>query len=382
MKKTISILGSTGSIGHSVLSIISKKKSLFTINYLTANNNYKLISKQIKKFNPKIFIINNEKVFKKIKKKFKNSKTKFSRDFQNYKLIKSDITVSAIPGIEGLKPTIFSTKLSKKVLIANKESVICGWNLIKKQAARHKTEIIPIDSEHYSILKIIEKEKLNTIKKVYLTASGGPFLKFKKNQFKNIKPIDAFKHPKWKMGKKISVNSATLMNKILELVEAERIFNLSINKLDILIHPESLVHAIIEFKNGLTKFLYHDTSMIIPIANAIFDNKLDINEFYHKNIKEIKNLTFEKVNKRTFPLIKLKKLINKYPSSPIIFNGVNEVLVDQFIQKKLPFLGISKTIMKIQNDRNYKKYAIRKPKNIRDIIDINNWAKKTILKKL
>ena len=177
-------------------------------------------------------------------------------------------------------------------------------------------------------------------------------------------------------GKKISVDSATLMNKILELVEAERIFNLSINKLDILIHPESLVHAIIEFKNGLTKFLYHDTSMIIPIANAIFDNKLDINDFYHNNIKEIKNLTFEKVNKRTFPLIKLKKLINKYPSSSIIFNGVNEVLVDQFIQKKLPFLGISKTIMKIQNDRNYKKYAIRKPKNIRDIIDINNWAKK------
>ena len=272
--------------------------------------------------------------------------------------------------------------MSKKVLIANKESVICGWNLIKKQATRHKAEIIPIDSEHYSILKIIEKEKLNTIKKVYLTASGGPFLKFKKNQFKNIKPTDAFKHPKWKMGKKISVDSATLMNKILELVEAERIFNLSINKLDILIHPESLVHAIIEFKNGLTKFLYHDTSMIIPIANAIFDNKLDINDFYHNNIKEIKNLTFEKVNKRTFPLIKLKKLINKYPSSSIIFNGVNEVLVDQFIQKKLPFLGISKTIMKIQNDRNYKKYAIRKPKNIRDIIDINNWAKKTILKKL
>ena len=187
------------------MSIISKKKNLFTINYLTANNNYKLISQQIKKFNPKIFIINNDKVFKKIKKKFKNSKTKISRDFQNYKLIKSDITVSAIPGIEGLKPTIFSTKLSKKVLIANKESVICGWNLIKKQATRHKAEIIPIDSEHYSILKIIEKEKLNTIKKVYLTASGGPFLNFKKNQFKNIKPTDAFKHPKWKMGKKISV---------------------------------------------------------------------------------------------------------------------------------------------------------------------------------
>ena len=195
-------------------------------------------------------------------------------------------------------------------------------------------------------------------------------------------PTDALKHPKWKMGKKISVDSATLMNKILELVEAQKLFNISNNKLEILIHPDSLVHAIIEFRNGLVKFMYHDNSMIIPLANAIFDGSLNIENFYLNkkekfNDKIIKNLKFSKVNKVTFPLIKLKNKIQEYPSTPIIINAANEILVDHFLNKKLQFLRINKIIMSVLNDRNYKKYAIRKPKNINHIIKIDKWARET-----
>ena len=299
---------------------------------------------------------------------------------------KSDITVAAIPGIAGLNPTVLMTKLSRKVLIANKESVICGWDIIKKVAKINNTKIVPVDSEHFSIMRLLENSKLNEIKKIYLTASGGPFLNYTTKQLKKILPKDALKHPKWKMGNKITIDSSTMMNKILELVEAQKLFNLPSNKLDILIHPDSLVHAIIVLRNGLVKFIYHETSMIIPLANAIFDGDLNIDDFYKsKNIQSgynLKNLTFRKLDQKIFPMIKLKSKINEYPSTPIIINASNEVLVDQFLQKKIPFLSISKIIMNILKDKNYKKYAIRKPKNINQIYLIDFWARKTTMAKI
>jgi len=385
MKKTISILGSTGSIGLSTLSIVSAKKNFFQINFLSANKNYSLICKQIIKYKPKFFIVKNKLIYNKVKKKFAKNKTKILNDLNIKVLKKSDITVSAIPGISGLEPTINAIKLSKKILLANKESIICGWGLLKKEALKSNTKIIPVDSEHYSILKLLEKEKLSEIKKIYITASGGPFLNFKSKQFNKIKPKDAFKHPKWKMGKKISIDSSTLMNKMLELVEAQKLFDLPNEKLDILIHPESLVHAIVELKNGLKKFIYHDTSMIIPIANAIFEKNFNIDKIFkikRKRFKKIENLSFENVNIKTFPVIMLKTKINQFPSSAIIFNAANEILVDLFLQKKMPFLSISKTIMRIQSDSNYKKYAIKKPKNIKEIIKIDEWARKTVIRKI
>ena len=389
MKTSISILGSTGSIGKSVFKIIDKKKNYFFINLLSANKNFTLISNQIKKYSPKIFVITNQDIYQKIKKKFNKSKTKIQNDFKNLKSNSktSDITISAIPGIAGLEPTISMVKLSKKLLIANKESVICGWNIINKLSIKHNTKIVPIDSEHFSIFKLLENHKISEIKKIYITASGGPFLNYKADQFKKITPKTAIKHPKWKMGKKISVDSSTLMNKILELIEAQKIFNIPLNKLDILIHPESLVHAIVELNNGLIKFIYHETSMIIPIANAIFDKDLNLNEILkakkqYKNSIPIKNLTFKNVNVKTFPIIKIKKRLNEYPSTPLIINSSNEILVDQFLQKKIPFLSIIKIIMNILNDRNYKKYAIMSPKNINQINEINMWAKKVTLDKI
>jgi len=385
MKKIISILGSTGSIGQQSLKIISKKKNIFQIYLLSANKNLNEIKKQILKYKPKYFMISNYETYKKIKKNHNNKKIKIINNLDNLRIKKKiDICISAIPGVTGLKPTISIIKFSKKLLIANKESIICGWRLIEIEAKRYKTKIIPIDSEHFSIFKLIQSHEISEIKKIYLTASGGPFLNFSKNQISKIKPKDALKHPKWEMGKKISIDSATLMNKILEIVEAHKLFKIPYHKLDILIHPNSLVHAIVQFKNGLYSFIYHENSMIIPIANAIFEKNFDIDIFYKSkmNKKFENNLIFKPVSQKVFPTIVFKRLINQNPSTPIIVNASNEVLVEQFLAKKIGFYDIFKFILNVLKDKNYRKYAIRKPKNINQILTINNWAKKTTLEKI
>ena len=386
MKKKIIILGSTGSIGSTTLNIINKKRNFFDIILLSAKNNYKEICNQISKYKPRYFIIANPIIFKKVKKKFKNSKTKI---FENYTRVKvsqkSDVAISAIPGTEGLLPTISIIKFTKKLLLANKESVICGWELIKRESIKNKVKIVPVDSEHYSILKLIENYKIDQIKKIYLTASGGPFLNYKPHQFKKIKPKDALRHPKWKMGKKITIDSSTLMNKILELIEAQKLFNIPSKKLDILIHPNSLVHAIVMFKNGLTKMLYHQTTMIIPIVNAIFDGKININDFYKPMIKNkdmIENISFRRVDPKIFPIIKLKDRVNEHHSTSIIINSANEVLVEQFLNNNITYNDIIEGIKHVLRDRNYRKYAIKKPKTINQILNIDIWAKKKILNKL
>tara|TARA_A100000164_G_scaffold381079_1_gene431133 strand:+ start:3149 stop:4333 length:1185 start_codon:yes stop_codon:yes gene_type:complete len=386
MKKIISILGSTGSIGKNTLKILDKNKKIFKIHTLVANSNYNLICKQIIRFKPEIFIVNNFQVFKKVKKRFEKNKVKIFNniDFNKIRIKKSDITVAAIPGIAGLKPTIEMCKKSKRILIANKESIICGWNLIKKITSRYNTEIIPIDSEHFSIMKIIENQNAKNIKKIYLTASGGPFLKHALSRLKNVKPNEAIKHPKWKMGKKISIDSATLMNKMLESVEAEKLFSINSEKIEIIIHPESLIHAIIEFKNGLYKFIYHETTMLIPLANAIFDENIDIKKilnFKNKTKKNIffDNLNFTNVDKKRFPVINLKPVMNRHSSSSIIINAVNEILVDQFLKKRIPFNSFYTYIQRVLNNRNFKKYAIRIPKNINQIFEIDKWARETTI---
>ena len=375
MKKIISVLGCTGSIGLNSLKIVDKKKSFFSVYALSANKNYKLICNQIKKYKPKIFIINNLKVFLKVKNQFKRKKIKILNNFSQVKLKRSDITIAAIPGVAGLKPTIEFAKRSNKILIANKESVICGWDLIKSVAKKNKTNVIPIDSEHFSIMKLMENENYQNIKKIYLTASGGPFLNYKLSKLKKVNPRQAVNHPKWKMGKKISIDSASLMNKLLELVEAQKMFSVNKKKIDIIIHPESLIHAIIEFKNGLVKFIYHETTMLIPLANAIFDDNLNIDDLIENKFNSLKSLNFLKVDRKKFPLIKLKDRLTEYYSTPIIINAANEILVDQFLKENLSFSSFYKTIMKVLKHKNYKKYAIRKPKNINQILEIDQWAR-------
>ena len=384
MKKLISILGSTGSVGLSTLEIIQKKKNNFKPYVFSANKNYKLICKQITKYKPVYFVINNNDIFKKIKKKFKKNKVKIINDYNEIKKIGSNlsITISAIPGIGGLSPMIKLIKFSNKILIANKEAIVCGWNLIKKKADENNTKLIPMDSEHYSISQLIKNYKMNEIKKIYITSSGGPFLNYDLKQFKKIKLKDALKHPKWKMGKKITIDSSTLFNKILELIEAQKLFNIPLEKLDVIIHPNSLVHAVVIFNNGITKMLYHPTTMIIPIANAILDGKLNIDDYYVSKTKnEIESLIFQKVDLKKFPIIRLKQKINEFPSTSIILNAVNEVLVEQFLKKKISYQAIIKGISDILRDRNYQKYAIKNAKTINQILAIDNWARQKALKR-
>ena len=383
MKQLISILGSTGSIGLSTLEIIDKKKNFFKPFIFSANKNYNLICKQIFKYKPNIFIINDKETYKKVKKKFTKNKVKILNNYDNLGTkINSSLTISAIPGIAGLEPILKLMRYSKKFLLANKEAIICGWDLIKDASKKNKTKLIPVDSEHYSILKLLENEKINLVKKIYLTASGGPFLNFKPKKLQNVKISQALKHPKWKMGRKISIDSSTLMNKIFEIVEAQKIFNIPYEKLEIIIHPNSLVHAIIELKNGLKKFIFHETSMKIPLANAIFDGKLEINNFYKKKSSIFENLIFKKVNSKIFPAIRLKKKMSQYPSTPIIINASNEVLVDQFLKKKIQYMDIIKILMNIMRDGNFIQFAVKKPKSINEIYQIDKWARITTLAKI
>ena len=268
MKKEIAILGSTGSIGRTLLDIIKKDKKNFSILLLTANKNYKLLLKQAKIFKVKNLIITDKKYFDIINKKNQNN-------FQDFNLIfkkKIDYCMSSIVGLDGLDPTLKIIKYTKNIAIANKEAIICGWNLIQKELIKNNTEFIPVDSEHFSIWFALKNDFSNSIKELFITASGGPFLDFKLSKFKKIKVTDALKHPNWKMGKKITIDSATMMNKVFEVIEAKNIFNLDYKKLDILTHPKSYIHAIVKYNSGLIKIIAHDTNMSIPIFNTLYNN--------------------------------------------------------------------------------------------------------------
>ena len=381
-KKTIAILGSTGSIGETTLQIVKKTKK-FKVVLIIANKNYVKIRSQIKTFKPKIVIIIDWEVYEKIKAiyKFKkiiilNNLTKINNFIKTV-----DVTVSAIPGIAGLEPTICFTKLSKKILLANKEAIVCGWELIKKNAIRYKTEILPIDSEHFSIGRLTKNYHDNDIEKIYITASGGPFLKLDRNKFKNIKPSDAIKHPKWKMGKKISVDSATLMNKVLEMTEALKLFPYNFKKYEIIIHPQSLIHAIVKLKNGTSIFLYHTADMKIPIGNALLNDFNYLNSFPNKNIKldTIENLEFFTVDKKKFPVVSLIPSMKAHKSAPIIINAANEIFVDQFLKKNIHFNAISAYLNLVLKDKNYIKTSNMPSNSIKNIYKIDNWARNLAL---
>ena len=275
--KKIAIFGSTGSIGSSLLKIIKDDKKCFKIELLTANKNYKKLIKQAKFFNVKNLVITDYNSFLIVTKLLKNSKIKVFKNFDLLNKIfdvdkKIDYSMCAISGFEGLKPTLDIVRYTKNIAIANKESIICGWNLIKKDLKKYKTNFIPVDSEHFSIWSLLNNGKKTNLEKIYITASGGPFRTLPLNKFKNISIKDALKHPNWSMGKKITIDSATMMNKVFEIIEAKKIFNFNYKQIEILIHPKSYLHAIVKFDNGLSKFLIHDTNMIIPIFNSIYFN--------------------------------------------------------------------------------------------------------------
>ena len=379
MKKKIVILGSTGSIGKSTLDVIKKNKKSFEVVLLSANNNYKRLIQQAKQFKAKKVLIKNEKFYKSVRVGLKNFSTKvYTGDISLNKIIskKIDYTISAIVGIAGLQPTLDAIKISKTVAIANKESIICGWSLISKFKKKYKTKILPIDSEHFSIMELTKDSIDNEIEEIIITASGGPFLNTPKYKLNYVKPNQAIKHPNWDMGKKISVDSATLMNKVFEVIEACKIFDFNKQKYRIMIHPQSYVHSIIRFKNGLIKMILYNTDMKIPISNILFGKKNCISNAKKIDINILNKLNFQSVDTKKFPSIKLiNKCLTLGLSTPTIVNASNEVLVSLFLKGKLDFLEIVEKINRILRDKEFKKHARRNPESIKDIIMADNWAR-------
>ena len=375
MKKKICILGSTGSIGKTTLEIISKNKKDFDVVLLSGNNNVKLLITQAKKFKPKYIYSNNFYFKEKLRIFCKDNNINLIDDLILLKKIKFDITVAAISGIAGLIPTINIIKFSKKILIANKESIICGWKFILKELKKYHCHFSPIDSEHFSINSLIENKDINTIKYIYLTASGGPFFK-KKINLNKVTPSQAVKHPNWKMGKKISIDSANLMNKVLEVIEASLIFNLPIDRFKIFIHPQSLIHGIIEFKNGLSSMLYHYNDMKIPITNSLYDNFYNYKNNHHEFLCQ-NQLTFIKANSKKNPSLKILKFKNVLNECGyILINALNEILVQKFLENKITFTDITNKLLAILNTitvKNYlKNHQIR---HINDVFKVYNFSR-------
>ena len=376
MKKKIAILGSTGSIGENTLQIIKKDKKNFKVELLSTNKSISKLYKQAKEFNVKNLIIHNKETYKKnlsffLKRKFRifQNVDEFS---DNYNKKKLDYTMSSISGLDGLIPTLNIIKLSKSIAIANKESIICGWSLIKKELKKYKTNFIPVDSEHFSILDLIKRENKKNIKKIFITASGGPFLYKKIENIKKAKPKNAIKHPTWKMGKKISVDSATLMNKVFELIEAMKIFDLKKSNFEIIIQPSSYVHAIVEFNNGVSKILTHPTSMQIPIFNSLY-NYNDTLKFEKINFVKLNQLDFQNIDFKRFPI---NKIIDKIPEKDSLINTVlisaNDTLVDLFLKKKISFYEIYEKLNSILNSKEFSKFKYIKPKNLSQIMNLSH----------
>ena len=379
MKKKIALLGSTGSIGKSFLDILKKDVNNCDILLLSVNKNIIELLKQLKIFKVRNIIVSEKKSFLKIKKILKNKKINIYNNYNSIDKIfdknKADYTLNAISGLDGLSPTLKTIRFTKNIAIANKESIICGWSLIKKELDKFKVKFIPVDSEHFSIWSLIHDTKNFNIEKVFITASGGPFNNFSLNKFNKITIKQALKHPNWKMGKKISIDSATLMNKVFEIIEAKKIFNYKYKQLKILIHPASYVHAIVKFNNGLTKMLIHDTNMKIPIFNSFYTK-------YEKKIRTKKldfnllnKLNFTNVDTAKFPVV---KILEKMPHKDSLFETVivsaNDKLVDLFLKKKITFNQISTFLLKIIKMREFTKFKRFKVKNIDEIVKLNNYV--------
>ena len=359
LKKTISILGSTGSIGSNTIDVINSNKNKFSVLSLTSKNNVNLLSKQSFLLNPKFVAIQNKEKYKDLKNNLFGKKIKILAgdegiiECTNKKV---DIVVAAIVGIAGLKPTLSSIKNCSKLCLANKECLVSAGSFFMEKIAKSKCKLLPLDSEHNAIFQLCDFNKSNNVESITLTASGGPFRNYNLQKLKKATLKKALKHPNWRMGNKITIDSATLMNKAFEIIEAYYLFNLKLNQINIIIHPESIIHSMVNFADGSTTALLSNHDMRIPIFYAL---NWPSREYY--NVKKvdflkIKKLTFEKTNINLLDSIKLSYYVLKNGGSyPLIFNAANEIAVSFFLENKIKFMDIIKIVKKILSmSKNYK----------------------------
>ncbi|MGM0467059.1 MAG: 1-deoxy-D-xylulose-5-phosphate reductoisomerase [Acidobacteriota bacterium] len=380
--RNVSILGSTGSIGRNTLEIISYFKDQFKIVGLSAGKNKKLLYQQIKKFKPEIVSLRDKKDADELKEQRLNLpiKIKYGQEgaehVAGYK--KNDIIISAITGINGLKPTMAAVKSGKRVGLANKESMVAAGALINREASKSGAEIIPVDSEHSGVFQCLNKENIQEVKKVILTASGGPFFRLDEKDIKNQPVEKALNHPRWQMGKKISIDSATMMNKGLELIEAKWLFNLPPEKLGVLIHPQSIVHSLVEMRDGSILAQLSPTDMKIPIQFALTYPHRQESVLSSLDLSQVSSLDFYEVDFKKFPLIKLAyKALREEQYFSVALNASNEEAVHAFLEKEINFSDIWEFVIEVTEET--KRIEI---KTIDDILKIDQEARERTWSKI
>ncbi|MGH7885501.1 MAG: 1-deoxy-D-xylulose-5-phosphate reductoisomerase [Thermodesulfobacteriota bacterium] len=376
--KKISILGSTGSIGVQSLEVIRMFPEQFKITALSAGNNTKLLLKQIKEFKPKLVSVYGETAMKELKEYDLGGTEIYFGEYGN-KLVateaETDLVISSIVGFDGLIPTLEAIRAKKQIAIANKESLVVAGELLIKEAKQNGVDILPIDSEHSAIFQALQCSDKKFLKRVIITASGGPFLHFSKERLENVTVKEALRHPTWKMGEKITVDSATLMNKGFEVIETKWLFDIPIDKIDVWIHPQSIVHSMVEYVDG--SFISHlgIPDMKVPIAFALsYPERLNLNT---SNITpaEFSSLTFEEVDLDKFRAFGLAiDSIKEGGTYPAVLNAANEIAVKAFLEKKIKFTDISYILSKIMDKHNRLDTS-----SLENIIEADSWSRnKTI----
>ncbi|MEZ0537955.1 1-deoxy-D-xylulose-5-phosphate reductoisomerase [Caldicellulosiruptoraceae bacterium PP1] len=378
MKKRVSILGSTGSIGLQTIDV-AKKLDIEIIG-IAAYSNAELLKKQIDEINPQIACIMDKEKYNLLKDYSKKTKivTGIEGLIEVATIEAADIVLNSVVGIIGLVPTIEAIKNKKTIALANKEALVTGGKIINKLIKDFLTNIIPVDSEHSALFQCLVGEDINNVKRLILTASGGPFRGKKNNEIYNSTVDEVLKHPTWSMGKKITVDSATLINKGFEVIEAMWLFEMNINKIDVIVHPQSIIHSMVEFNDNSIKAQLSNPDMRLPIEYALTYPERQKSVIEQLDFAKVSSLTFERPDIETFKLLKLSyQCAEKGEGYPIVLNGANEVAVQQFLEGKIKFGMIADVIESALND-----YQGNKIENIEDILIVDNWARRYVIEKL
>jgi len=375
--KKITILGSTGSIGLNALSVIEKNPQRFQVEALAAGRNIKLHNKQIEKFKPKVVSVSTKESAYKLRETLNaKSKVKIFYDEEGLKDIASfpsaDIVISAISGSAGLIPTIAAIEAGKDIALANKETMVMAGDIVTKKAIKKGVKIIPVDSEHSAIFQCLEGYNNRNIRRIILTASGGPFLNFTRKELEKVNLSQTLRHPKWKMGKKITIDSASMMNKGLEVIEAKWLFNVDIGDIDVLIHPQSIVHSMVEFIDGAFLAQMGVPDMKIPIAYALTYPERIMNDLPSLNLAKTGNLEFFKPDKKKFPCLGIAYAACLCGgTAPAVLNAADEIAVSAFMKNKIRFIDLPEIIEKILSRHD----SIKDP-SLDDILQADLWARK------
>ncbi len=339
--KTLCILGSTGSIGKNSLEVIANFPDRFRVGYLTANNNIEQLRLQVERFKPRAVAVLSADAASELKRSTNGNLRVLSGEEGLIELVTSkdvDIVISSLVGFAGLRPTIEAIKCGKTVALANKETLVVAGEIITRLVREHNARLIPIDSEHSAILQCLAGEKPEHVARLILTASGGPFLHLEKEEFHTVTVDAALRHPNWKMGNKITIDSATMMNKGLEVIEAHWLFNLPAEKIDVLVHPQSIIHSMVEFIDGSIKAQLGVPDMKIPIQYALTYPERAASEYKRVNFAQLKEMTFFKPDLQKFECLRLAyDALKTGGTAPAILNAANEVAVDLFLKNKISF---------------------------------------------